>query len=235
MSHCRSETDSNRWGLRRTGIVTGSYNYFLTQDHQGNKEVRVKIESILKALMTWTYVFEITHRIIGKVIHHALSDVCSNANGSRATKRERGKFTPAFDLSWWLNMSRQEVILGMTRPGFSEVAYSMNRTEILCPYCKNSHLREIKLPPRSLDSIGGDGVKIEGIKLFYICLSCTKMMNEEELNIWLFFSIFFKTQRLKLWIKLWFIWIIFFSTNYSIHSRPFGGWWANHLREAPWT
>ena len=62
-------------------------------------------------------------------------------------------------------------------------SYSMNPTEILCPNCKNSHLREIRLPPQSMNSIWGDEAKTENIRLFYVCLSCTKMLSEEELNI----------------------------------------------------
>jgi hypothetical protein len=59
----------------------------------------------------------------------------------------------------------------------------MYPTEILCPQCKNSHLREIKIPPQSTFSIWGDGAKTENVRLFYVCLSCTKMLSEEELNI----------------------------------------------------
>jgi DNA-directed RNA polymerase subunit RPC12/RpoP len=59
----------------------------------------------------------------------------------------------------------------------------MNITEILCPYCRNSHLREIKLPPQSINSVWGDEAKKKSARVFYMCLSCTKMLSEEELNI----------------------------------------------------
>jgi hypothetical protein len=59
----------------------------------------------------------------------------------------------------------------------------MNQTDILCPYCKNSHLREITLPPPSTRSIWGGKEKDGRTRKFYMCLSCTKMISEEELNI----------------------------------------------------
>ena len=62
-------------------------------------------------------------------------------------------------------------------------AHFMNPTDILCPTCKNSHLREIKLPPQSKKSIRGNETKTENVRLFYMCLSCTKMLSEEEINI----------------------------------------------------
>jgi hypothetical protein len=60
-------------------------------------------------------------------------------------------------------------------------AHFMNLTDILCPTCKNSLLREIKLPAHSKTSIGGDETKPEKARLYYVCLSCTKMLSEEEL------------------------------------------------------
>jgi hypothetical protein len=59
----------------------------------------------------------------------------------------------------------------------------MNPTNILCPSCKNSHLREIKLPAQSKKSIWENEAKTEKARLFYVCLSCTKMLSEEEINI----------------------------------------------------
>ncbi len=59
----------------------------------------------------------------------------------------------------------------------------MNPTDILCPACKNSHLREIKLPPQSNESFRGNEANAVKDRLFYVCLSCTKMLSEEELNI----------------------------------------------------
>jgi hypothetical protein len=59
----------------------------------------------------------------------------------------------------------------------------MNLTEILCPKCKKSHLREIRIPPQSTWSLWEDETKTENIRLFYMCLSCTKMLSEEEVNI----------------------------------------------------
>jgi hypothetical protein len=59
----------------------------------------------------------------------------------------------------------------------------MKQTEILCPFCENSYLREIKIPHQETKSIWGDEAKKEKARLFYMCLSCTKMLSEEELNI----------------------------------------------------
>jgi DNA-directed RNA polymerase subunit RPC12/RpoP len=59
----------------------------------------------------------------------------------------------------------------------------MYETDILCPYCKNSHLREIKLPSPIPSTIWEGKEKNENIRKFYVCLSCSKMINEEELNI----------------------------------------------------
>jgi len=59
----------------------------------------------------------------------------------------------------------------------------MYPTEILCPNCKNSHLREIKLPPQSKKPVWGDEDKTVNARLFYMCLSCTKMLSEEDLDI----------------------------------------------------
>lgn len=58
----------------------------------------------------------------------------------------------------------------------------MKLTDIICPTCKNSHLREIKLPVQSKKSIWGNETKTEAVRLFYVCLSCTKMLSEEEVK-----------------------------------------------------
>jgi hypothetical protein len=59
----------------------------------------------------------------------------------------------------------------------------MNPTDILCPTCKNSHLREIQLPPQPMRSIGENEANPENVRVVYVCLSCTKMLSEEELEI----------------------------------------------------
>lgn len=76
----------------------------------------------------------------------------------------------------------KEDIICLAKPGFAEVDHIMILSDILCPYCKNSHLGEIRLPPQYKNSPRGDDAKTEKIRLLYVCLSCTKMINEEELN-----------------------------------------------------
>ena len=78
-------------------------------------------------------------------------------------------------------------MFGKDHNGFAKVrvcqgAHSMKLTDIICPTCKNSHLREIKLPVQSKKSIWGNDTKTEAVRLFYVCLSCTKMLSEEEVN-----------------------------------------------------